>query len=125
MTKADPKDFLANERTFLAWIRTSIGLMAFGFVLERFALILRQFSFFLGKSELTEHALKQQGVSSGFGILLVEIGALMALFAYVDYRKTRQQLLKGDYNPARPLPLITMGFVVLLGVVLVLYLLYT
>lgn len=39
---ADPRIYMAAERTFLAWIRTGIALMAFGFVVARFAVFLRE-----------------------------------------------------------------------------------
>jgi putative membrane protein len=39
---ADPRIYMAAERTFLAWIRTGIALMAFGFVVARFGVFLRE-----------------------------------------------------------------------------------
>jgi putative membrane protein len=34
---ADPRVYLAAERTYLAWVRTSLGLIGFGFLIARFA----------------------------------------------------------------------------------------
>ena len=34
----NPRDHLANERTFLAWIRTSISIIAFGLAVFKFTL---------------------------------------------------------------------------------------
>jgi putative membrane protein len=39
---ADPRIYMAAERTFLAWIRTGVALMAFGFVVARFGVFLRE-----------------------------------------------------------------------------------
>ena len=39
---ADPRIYMAAERTFLAWIRTGIALSGFGFVVARFGLFLRE-----------------------------------------------------------------------------------
>jgi putative membrane protein len=39
---ADPRIYMAAERTFLAWIRTGIAFMGFGFVVARFGLFLRE-----------------------------------------------------------------------------------
>src|SRR5471030_340305 len=86
------RDHLANERTFLAWIRTSIGIMAFGFVVEKFSLFLKQISIFLGAS----HSLVlPNNVSSGYsarlGIILVALGALICLLAFIKYKKIEVQ----------------------------------
>jgi inner membrane protein YidH len=39
---ADPRIYMAAERTFLAWIRTGVALLAFGFVVARFGVFMRQ-----------------------------------------------------------------------------------
>jgi putative membrane protein len=48
---ADPRVYLAAERTFLAWIRTGIALMGFGFILARFGVFLRQLQLLRGNSQ--------------------------------------------------------------------------
>lgn len=75
-------DHLANERTFLAWMRTSIALMGFGFVVVKFSLFIRQLSFAVTDKQLQP----SRGFSSAIGILLVAIGALVALAGYIRYR---------------------------------------
>src|SRR5512142_1198219 len=82
----------ANERTFLAWIRTSIGIMAFGFVVEKFGLFVKQVSYFLSKSghlptgEKVPLTSPSPGYSSTLGILVVGLGALMALLSFIRYK---------------------------------------
>lgn len=44
---ADPRIYMAAERTFLAWIRTGVVLLAFGFVVARFGIFLRQVALLL------------------------------------------------------------------------------
>src|SRR5512142_2953603 len=92
----------ANERTYLAWVRTSIGIMAFGFVVEKFGLFVRQVSLFLGKPGLpgevqSSHA---PGYSSYLGIVLVAMGALMALLSFIRYKKVEAQIDQDTYRPS-------------------------
>src|SRR6478672_7928192 len=94
--KASASDHLANERTFLGWIRTSIALMGFGFVVVKFSLFIRQLALILpGKV-----VLPTKGYSSEIGILLVAIGAAMALLSFFRYRSTEKQLLDHAYKPS-------------------------
>src|SRR5512135_236862 len=81
---------MANERTFLAWTRTSVGIMAFGFVVEKFGLFIKQFSYFIshapGERSISGHA-PAPGYSSFLGIVLVGLGALMGVLAFIRYKK--------------------------------------
>ncbi len=86
---ANASDHLANERTFLAWIRTSIALMGFGFVVVKFSLFVKQVSFALGEKS----AIVSKGFSSAIGVILVAVGAILAVLAYLQYRRTERQLL--------------------------------
>jgi putative membrane protein len=97
---------MANERTFLAWIRTSIGIMAFGFVVERFALFIKQLTFFLGKTEVPVHLQTGHSYSLIFGILLVGIGVLISVLAFVRYKKIQRQIEEDVYSPSSGLDLI-------------------
>ena len=36
---ADPRIYLAAERTLLSWVRTGLAMMGFGFVLARFGMV--------------------------------------------------------------------------------------
>jgi DMSO/TMAO reductase YedYZ molybdopterin-dependent catalytic subunit len=43
---ADPRDYLAEERTLLSWVRSGIALVGFGFVVARFGIFLEQLHLF-------------------------------------------------------------------------------
>lgn len=89
-------DHLANERTFLAWIRTSIAIMGFGFVVVKFSMFVRQLSVMLQGPVLAQ----PKGYSGTIGILLVALGALTTLLAFVNYRKVRMQIENNSYSSA-------------------------
>ena len=110
---------MANERTFLAWIRTSIGIMAFGFVVERFALFMKQLSFFLGKTEVPLHLQTGHSHSLIFGILLVGLGVLISVLAFVRYKKVQRQIDEDSFNPSSGLDLLVMLSVVGTGLFLI------
>jgi putative membrane protein len=112
---------MANERTFLAWVRTSISIMAFGFVVEKFSLFVKQVSFYLGK-EATAPA---PGYSSVFGIILVGLGALMGVLAFIRYRTVERQIEEDRYVPSRILSALLAIAVVSIGLFLVLYLVHS
>jgi putative membrane protein len=111
-------DHLANERTFLAWIRTSIGIMAFGFVVVKFSLFVKQISLLLGK----ETIIHQGGYSSIMGILLVSVGTITSILAYTRYKQTEKQLKAGKYEHSSILLTVLTGFIFLVSVFLILYL---
>src|SRR5258708_25324192 len=69
---ADPRVLFAAERTLLAWQRSAIALMGFGFVVERFGLFLQMVA------HLPESG-SQRGVSLALGVLLLLLGAAVAL----------------------------------------------
>ncbi len=111
---------MANERTFLAWIRTSIGIMAFGFVVERFALFMKQLTFFLGKAEAAPiHLQTGHSYSLVFGIFLVGCGVLIAVFAFVRYKKVQKRIEEEAYSPSSWLDMVLMLSVVGTGVFLI------
>jgi putative membrane protein len=112
---------MANERTFLAWIRTSIGIMAFGFVVERFALFVKQISYILGR-EITP---PPSGYSSILGIFLVGLGALMALLAFIRFKKVEKQIDEDTYQPSRILDVMLTISVLAVGVFLMIYLIHS
>jgi putative membrane protein len=117
--KASPGDHLANERTFLAWIRTSIAMMGFGFVVVKFTLFIKQLSLVL----TDEVILPGKGYSSVIGVLLVALGALMALFSFIRYRITERQLADKTYAPSYMLTLLVTITIVVISVLLIIYLL--
>lgn len=112
---------MANERTFLAWIRTSIGIMAFGFVVEKFAIFVKQMSFILGK----EVASPPRGYSSIFGIILVGLGALMGVLAFIRYKKVEKQIDEDSYQPSLILDVLLTLSILAIGTFLVVYLIHS
>jgi putative membrane protein len=111
-------DHLANERTFLAWIRTSVGIMAFGFVVVRFSLFVKQISMLLNK----QMPLPPKGYSILLGIILVFVGTVTAVLAYVRYKKVEKQLEEGDYRHSSVLLTIITSLIFLVSVCLIAYL---
>ena len=111
-------DHLANERTFLAWVRTSAGIMAFGFVVVKFSLFVKQVSLILGK----ENIIHSKGYSGIVGIILVAVGTVTSILSYLRYRHTEKQLNEGFYKHSSLLITILTGFIFLVSVFLIVYL---
>lgn len=114
--KSQARDHLANERTFLAWIRTSIGIMAFGFVVERFALFIKEMGLVLGNPQIP------QGYSSIFGVLLVALGAVICLLAFIKYKTVEKQIKNNSYQSSGLLNTVLTISVLLIGAFLIFYL---
>jgi putative membrane protein len=114
-----PNDHLANERTYLAWVRTGIGIMAFGFVVVKFSLFVKQIGIVLN----TKVTAPSQGYSSVIGIILVALGTLSILFAFMQYRRTEVQLKTGRYQPTTLLTTLLTGVIFLISMLLIAYLL--
>ena len=81
---ADPRVLFAAERTLLAWQRSAIALMGFGFVVERFGLFL----------QLVAHLAPgpQRGFSLGLGVVLLLLGAAVALISARQFRQVAKDL---------------------------------
>lgn len=119
-------DHLANERTFLTWVRTSLGIMAFGFVVEKFTFFLKQVSALLlesGVSDKIASSTRLEGYSSGFGIFLVGMGALLSILASIRFKHVEEQIKTNSYQPSLLLDGMLSLIVVFIGSFLVLYLL--
>jgi putative membrane protein len=114
----DIREHLANERTLLAWIRTSIGIMAFGFVVVKFSLFIRQISLLLGKDIIVP----PHGHSSLIGILLVVVGLVILILAYLKYHKTEKQIINSNFRPSSSLISYLTLTLIIISILLILYL---
>lgn len=114
------REHLANERTFLAWIRTSIALMGFGFVIVKFGLFLKQITLLFQTADYPSKA-----HSSVVGVVMVAVGILLALMAFIQYRKHEAQLRNNSYYPSSMLMLFTTLVLIIGGVLLIFYLMST
>src|ERR1700745_4289624 len=95
--RADPRDYLAAERTFLAWIRTGLTLMGFGFVVARFGLFLEVMQITRGGSAAQPH-----GLSPWFGTAFVAVGVAVNLFSIRRHRRLVGELNRGQFAVHRP-----------------------
>jgi putative membrane protein len=109
---------LANERTFLAWVRTSVAIVVFGFAIGRFAIALRQLTAFQG------HPTKTTGVSVWMGMVSIIAGVVMVIAGLIRYRKTRELLEQGKFEPAGFLVDLVTILTVVFGLGLAGYLIY-
>ena len=81
----DPRVLFAAERTLLAWQRSAIALMGFGFVVERFGLFLQ-----MATHQPTSGA--QRSFSLGIGVLMLTLGAAVALVSAWQFRQVAKNL---------------------------------
>jgi len=104
------RDHLANERTFLAWVRTGVAGVVFGFAIGRFAIAIRQWMAIQGQGNTA----RTTGISVWFGTVAILAGVLVCLTGLVRYRRTREQIESGNFQPA--------GFIIdLVGIVTALF----
>lgn len=112
------REHLANERTFLAWIRTSIALMSFGFVIVKFTLFLKEISLLIETKDVSS-----KGYSSMVGVIMVALGVILSLLAFIRYKKYEKQLNNNSYVASSMLSLLITLIILVGGIVLIMYLL--
>jgi len=112
------REHLANERTFLAWIRTSIALMGFGFVIVKFTLFLKEISLLIEAK-----AVLSKGYSAMVGVIMVAFGVIIAILAFLQYKKYENQLNKNTYVSSSMLSLFVTLIILIGGIILIIYLL--
>lgn len=111
------REFQANERTFLAWIRTSIALMGFGFVIVKFALFLKQITLMFDPSVIN---LKE--LSPTVGVIMVAIGVITAILAFIQYKRAEYQLKNERYSTDSLLTLFIFLVILIGGTAMIVYL---
>ncbi|MFZ1805636.1 MAG: DUF202 domain-containing protein, partial [Cyclobacteriaceae bacterium] len=102
-----------------------IGIMAFGFVVEKFALFLSQISVVLGKNNIKNTMPASHGYSAIVGILLVGLGTLIGLLAFLRYKKVERQINEDTYERSSLLDMMLVLIVLAVGIFLVLYLIHS
>jgi putative membrane protein len=112
------RDHLANERTFLAWVRTGVAIVVFEFAIGRFAIAIRQFL------QVQGHVFRSAGLTVWFGAIAIFGGVLLTLAGLLRYRRTRDQLESGRFEPAGFLVDLVGILVALFGLALAAYLVY-
>lgn len=118
LRKQDARFHLANERTLLAWLRTSIGIMAFGFVVVKFSIFIKQLAFLMGKDAV----IPQSGYSAFIGILLVAVGAIVILLAFIKFKQTERRIVSDSYKPSSKLVTFITTIILIISVLIILYL---
>jgi len=113
------RDHLANERTFLAWVRTGAAIVVFGFAIGRFAIAMRQLTALQGQ------VIRTAALSVWMGSGAIVAGVVMVMAGLVRYRKTRQQIDSGSFEPAGFVVDLVAVLMVVFGLVLAGYLIYT
>lgn len=103
-------DHLANERTFLSWIRTSIAIMAFGFVVVKFSLFVKQLSIMFNDKNIDQLGKGYSGVA---GILMVAVGGIITLMAFLRYKRVEKDLNNNEFFPSKVL--IVLLTIIILG----------
>jgi uncharacterized protein (DUF302 family)/uncharacterized membrane protein YidH (DUF202 family) len=117
--RADPRDYLAAERTFLAWIRTGLALMGFGFVVARFGLFLQQLRFLDQASPAPSY-----GISLWFGTALIAGGVIVNLSSAWRHMRMIRELDRGELALSRSFAqaVATAVFLALVGLAMAIYL---
>ncbi|MGC9017834.1 MAG: YidH family protein [Caldimicrobium sp.] len=118
----DARFYLAAERTFLAWIRSAIAFLAFGIAIEKFDLFLK---FILKSYNLSTNLLKGATKIHYLGKLLIVIGILSLIFGKINFLRTLRDIEEGTYKTSLWLYFAYFLTLLLLGLGLLIYLLFS
>lgn len=116
------REHLANERTFLAWIRTSLGIIGLGFVVVKFSMFVREMELMVQRPHQVQSAPSYTLTS---GIVLIVIGAICTLTAFIRYKKTQRSILEGRFHQSNLLITVVTALMLVAAAVLVFYLVNT
>jgi len=92
--------------------------MGFGFVIVKFTLFLKQLSLLLETSNVST-----KGYSAIIGVIMVAIGVIIAILAFVQYKKNYRQLKRNFFVSSSMLSLLITLIIILGGIFLIFYLL--
>lgn len=93
-------------------------MVVFGFAIGRFAIAIRELLTLNGRVPRTA------GLSVWFGIIAIVTGAILVFTGLNRYRRTRQQLDSGNFQPAGTVIDVVAVFTVGFGLALAGYLIY-
>ena len=101
--------------------------MAFGFVVEKFGLFVKQMGCFLEQSapvgpKSSLPAMASPGYSSILGLVLIGLGALMGVLAFIRYKRTERQIDDDTYHPSLILDILLTLSITAIGIFLLIYL---
>lgn len=114
----DPREYLANERTFMAWLRTGIATMAFGFVVVKFSLFWAQLSLMAQQA----HGLAYQKYAIFTGLAILLMGGVVIPLAFFQYKRVNRQLEQGHFTTGSILPALMAALLTLVAISLLVYL---
>jgi putative membrane protein len=94
--------------------------MGFGFVIVKFSLFLKEISILLDTKDVSS-----KGYSNSVGVIMVALGVILALLAFIQYKKYEKQLNSNTYISSSMLSLFITLIIIIGGIILILYLLST
>jgi len=116
----DPKNLMALERAVAALIGIAISFIALGFIIEKFELFLHMLSLQLKKPILISKMDKNAIFYKWFGISIIAIGGILAIYTYFYYVKWIELLKKGEIQEDKKIFFILSLLVAIIAIILIL-----